>query len=48
MCRQAAAYTNNKEGTIPTGVILSVAGPAVIGIIVVGALVFVNARISAM
>ncbi len=37
-------YTNNKEGTIPTGVILSVAGPAVIGIIVVGALVFVNVK----
>ena len=37
-------YTNNKDGTIPTGVILSVAGPAVIGIIVVGALVFVNVK----
>lgn len=38
------AYTNNKEGTIPTGVILSVAAPAVIGIAVVGGLIVLSVK----
>ena len=36
----ATGYTNNKDGTIPTGVILSIAGPAVVGLAVIGGLIF--------
>lgn len=32
-------FTNNRTGTIPTGVILSIAAPAVVGIAVVGGLI---------
>lgn len=36
----ATGFTNNKDGTIPTGVILSIAGPAVVGLAVIGGLIF--------
>ena len=36
----ATGYTNTKNGTIPTGVILSIAGPAVVGLAVIGGLIF--------
>lgn len=36
----ATGYTNTKDGTIPTGVILSIAGPAVVGLAVIGGLIF--------
>ena len=36
----AAGFTNTKDGTIPTGVILSIAGPAVVGLAVAGGLIF--------
>ncbi len=38
------AYTNNKEGTIPTGVILSIAAPCVIGIAVVGGIIVLSVK----
>ena len=38
------AYTNNRTGTIPTGVILAVAGPAVVGLVVVGGIIVINAK----
>jgi len=34
------AYTNNRQGTIPTGIILSVAAPVAIGVAVLGGIVF--------
>jgi len=37
-------YTNDKRGTIPTGVILSVAAPVVIGVAVLGGIVFLFIR----
>ena len=33
-------YTNNRQGTIPTGILLSIAAPALIGVIVLGAIIF--------
>ena len=36
----ATGFTNTRSGTIPTGVFLSVAGPAIIGIAAAGGLVF--------
>ena len=36
----ATGFTNSKDGTIPTGVILSIAGPAVVGLAVIGGLIF--------
>lgn len=36
----ATGFTNTKDGTIPTGVILSIAGPAVVGLAVIGGLIF--------
>lgn len=36
----ATGFTNNKDGSIPTGVILSIAGPAVVGLAVIGGLIF--------
>jgi len=38
------AFTNNRHGTIPTGVILSVAAPVAIGIAVLGGIVFLFIR----
>lgn len=38
------AYTNDRSGTIPTGVILSIAGPAVVGLAVVGGIIFLNVK----
>ena len=38
------AYTNNRTGTIPTGVILTVAAPAVIGLGVLGLIVMLNVK----
>lgn len=37
-------FTNTKDGTIPTGVILSIAGPAVLGIAVVGGIVYMTLK----
>lgn len=37
-------YTNDRSGTIPTGVILSVAAPVVIGLAVLGGIVFLVIR----
>ena len=37
-------YTNNRSGTIPTGVILSVAAPAGIGVAVVGGIIYLIAK----
>ena len=37
-------YTNTKEGTIPTGIILSVAAPAVVGLGVAGLIVTLNVK----
>ena len=34
------AYTNNRSGAIPTGIILSVAAPVAIGVAVLGGIVF--------
>ena len=39
-----AGFTNTKDGTIPTGVILSIAAPAVVGIAVIGGLIVINAK----
>ena len=39
-----AAFTNDRSGTIPTGVILSVAAPVVIGLAVLGGIVFLVIR----
>ena len=33
-------YTNNRQGTIPTGILLSIAAPALIGVLVLGAIIF--------
>lgn len=33
-------YTNDRSGTIPTGVILSIAGPAVVALAVIGGIIF--------
>lgn len=38
------AYTNDRTGTIPTGVILTVAAPAVIGLGVLGLIVMLNVK----
>lgn len=38
------AFTNNREGVIPTGVILSVAAPVVIGLAVLGGIIFLVIR----
>ena len=35
-----AAFTNNREGTIPTGILLSVAAPAGVGIVVIGGIAY--------
>ena len=37
-------FINNKNGSIPTGVILSVAGPAVIGLAVVGGIIYMTVK----
>ncbi len=37
-------FTNNRQGTIPTGVILSVAAPVVIGLAVLGGIIFLVIR----
>lgn len=37
-------YTNERTGAIPTGVILSIAGPAVVGLAVVGGIVFLSIK----
>ncbi|MBQ3920575.1 MAG: QVPTGV class sortase B protein-sorting domain-containing protein, partial [Oscillospiraceae bacterium] len=37
-------FTNTRKGTIPTGVILSVAAPATIGIAVVGGIIYLVAK----
>ena len=37
-------FTNIREGTIPTGVILSIAGPAIAGIAVVGGIIYFTVR----
>lgn len=37
-------YTNSRSGVIPTGVILSVAAPATIGIVVVGGIIYLAAK----
>ncbi len=37
-------FTNNREGVIPTGVILSVAAPVVIGLAVLGGIIFLVIR----
>ncbi len=39
-----AAFTNTRQGTIPTGVILSVAAPVAIGVVVLGGIVFLVIR----
>ena len=38
------AFTNDRQGTIPTGVILSVAAPVAIGVAVLGGIVFLFIR----
>lgn len=38
------AFSNNRSGTIPTGIILSVAPTAIIGLIVIGGIVFLIIR----
>jgi len=38
------AFTNDRQGAIPTGVILSVAGPVAIGVAVLGGIVFLVIR----
>lgn len=38
------AYTNNKEGTIPTGVILSVAAPCAAGAAVIGGIIVLSVK----
>ncbi len=40
----ATGFTNNKNGSIPTGVIFAVAGPAVVGLAVVGGIIFMIVR----
>ena len=37
-------FINTKQGTIPTGVLLSVAAPACIGVIVLGGIIFLLVR----
>ena len=37
-------FTNTREGTIPTGIILSIAGPAIAGIAVVGGIIYFTVR----
>lgn len=39
-----ATFTNERKGTIPTGVILSVAAPALVGVVVVGGIVVLTVR----
>ncbi|MBQ8961241.1 MAG: hypothetical protein IJ071_08535 [Ruminococcus sp.] len=39
-----AAFTNTKSGTIPTGILLSIAAPAVIGLIAIGFIVTLLAK----
>ena len=38
------AYTNNKEGTIPTGVILSIAAPVAIGVAIVAGIIILSVK----
>lgn len=33
-------FTNNRQGTIPTGILLSVAAPAIVGILVIGGIAY--------
>ena len=40
----ATGFINNKNGSIPTGVILSIAGPAVIGLAVVGGIIYMTIK----
>ena len=35
-----AAFTNTRKGTIPTGILLSVAAPAAVGIVVIGGIAY--------
>ena len=35
-----AAFTNTREGTIPTGILLSVAAPAGVGVVVIGGIAY--------
>lgn len=35
-----ATFTNNREGTIPTGILLSVAAPAGVGVVVIGGIAY--------
>lgn len=37
-------YTNTKTGTIPTGVILAIAGPSVVGVAVVGGIIYLTIK----
>lgn len=37
-------FTNDRTGAIPTGVILSIAGPAIVGIAVVGGIIFMTVK----
>lgn len=39
-----AAFTNDRTGTVPTGVILSIAAPCVIGVAVISGLVIMNIK----
>ncbi len=40
----AAVFTNDRTGTVPTGVILSIAAPCVIGVAVISGLVIMNIK----
>ena len=35
-----AAFTNTRKGTIPTGILLSVAAPAGVGVVVIGGIAY--------
>ena len=39
-----AKFTNTREGTIPTGVILSIAAPAAVGAAAIGGIAFILIR----
>lgn len=38
-------FTNTKNGTIPTGVLAAIAGPSIVGLIVLGGIIFLIVRI---
>ena len=37
-------FVNDRTGSIPTGVILAIAGPAVVGLVVAGGIIFLNVK----